>query len=323
MPAPSMTTGDAGGTIGGDTVKTVFNISALEAFRANFVFRRLAEVKWDGGPGAEPMPGAAVTFTLISALAVATSALNESTEPAPVNLSDSQKTVTLAEYGNAVKPSKKLRLTSFLGIDLNIVREVTANMEESMDVIARDVLVAGTNVLYQNTQAHTSRATQAAADTAKGNDIRRVRNFLSKNNTPPPQGSDNYIGIIHPDVSYDLQIETGENSWKVPHIYVDTDAIYKGEFGMFAGIRFIENANSKVFTDAGAGSTVDVYASIFAGQQALGEAVGESQHVVISGPFDDLQRFISTGWYALEGFGRIRENSLVRLEGSSSLGVNV
>jgi len=43
---------------------------------------------------------------------------------------------------------------------------------------------------------------------------------------------------------------------------------------------------------------------------------------VIAGPFDDLQRFVSFGWYAMLGYGRIRENSLTRYETSSSIGAN-
>lgn len=317
MPAPSMTTGDAAGTIGGDTVKAVFNRAALDAFRADFVFRRVADVKWNND---EPMPGKDVTFTIISALAPATTALGETTEPTPVNVSDTQKTVTLVEYGNAIKNTKKLRLTTFLNFDIAIPREVAANMEESVDIIARDVLVAGTNVLYGGTA--TSRVTVAAAHTITANNTRRARAFLAGKNTPPPAGSPMFMGFIHPDVDYDLQAESGQQAWSAPHVYSDPAAIYSGEVGALGGVRYVENANSRIFVDAGVGGTVDVYATIFAGLQALGEAVGESQHMVLSGPFDDLQRFLSVGWYGLLGYGRIRENSLTRYETASSIGAN-
>ena len=321
MPAPSMTTGDGAGTIGGDTVKTVFYRAALDAYRANNVFRRMADVRWDRSD--PPMPGNVVTFTIISALATATSALTEGTEPSAVNISDTQKTVTLVEYGNAVKHTKKLRLTTFLNFDVAVPREVAANMEESVDIVARDVLVAGTNVLYAG--AATSRATVASTHNLTGNNVRRARAFLAGQNTPGVSGvvGGPYISVIHPDISYDLMAETGQQAWSAPHTYgTDTNAVYAGEIGMFAGVRFVENANARNFANAGVGSTVDVYATIFLGQQALGEAVGESQHMVIAGPFDDLQRFISVGWYGLLGYGRIREGSLVRYEAASSIGAN-
>lgn len=319
MPTPSMTTGDAGGTLGGDTVKTVFNAAALRAFRANFIYRRLADVKWADG---DPQRGAAVTFTIISATAPATTPLSETADPTPVNISDSQKTVTLVEYGNAAKTTKKLRRTSFVNLDLEVPQEMSQNMEESMDIIARDVLVAGTNVLYSGAGAgHTTRVTQAATDIFKAADLRRARAYLAGRNTPFPGGMNDYPAIGHPDVSYDLQQETGQQAWSAPHVYSDPEGVYTGEIGRLGGIRWIENANAKVFTDAGV-TTTDIYVTIFAGLQALGEAVGEEQHMVLSGPFDDLQRFLSVGWYALEGFGRIRENSLLRFESASSIGVN-
>ncbi len=320
MPAPSMLTTDGAGFIGGDTVKTVFQTAALMAFRAGFVYRRVADVKWAGGRGAEPMPGNAVTFTLISALAPATTALAEGTEPAAVNMADTQKTVTLVEQGNAVKHTRKLRLTSFLSLDLAVPQEIAQNMEESVDLIARDVLVAGTNVLYGG--AATSRVTVAAGHTLAGNNIRRARAFLAGKNTPPPPGSMLYVAFGHPDVSYDLQAESGQQAWSYPHGNTDPNALYMGEIGAFGGVRWVENPNARIFVDAGVGGTVDVYATICTGKQALGEGVGDPQHVVISGPFDDLQRFISVGWYALLGYGRIRENSLIRYETSSSIGAN-
>lgn len=318
MPAPSMTTADGAGTIGGTTVKEVFNRAALDAFRANNVFRGVADVKWDESD--DPMPGNPVTFTIISAIAPATSAISETVEPTPVNINDTQKSITLAEYGNAVKPTKKLKLTSFLNLDTAVPREVGAHMEESVDIIARDVLVAGTNVLYAG--AATSRATVAASHNLTANNVRRARAFLAARNAPPPPGATMYVAFIHPDISYDLQAESGQQAWSAPHVYQDTDAIYTGEIGALSGCRFVENANSRNFANAGVGGTVDVYATLFVGLQALGEAVGDAQHIVIAGPFDDLQRFVSIGWYAMLGYGRIREDSLVRYEAASSIGAN-
>ncbi len=318
MPAPSMTTADGSGFVGGDTVKQVFNRMALFAYRAANVFRATAEVRWaETDP---PMPGNPVTFTLINALSPATTPLAEATEPNPTNIQDSQVSITLAEYGNAVKHTKKLRLTSFLSIDLVAAQEITANMEESIDLVARDVLVGGTNVLYGGSA--TSRATVQAVDTLTANNVRRARAFLAKKNTPPPANSTDYVAYIHPDVNYDLQVESGQQAWSAPHVYSDPANIYSGEIGRLSGVRFVENANCRIFQDAGSGGTVDVYATLFVGRQALGEAVGEPQHVVIAGPFDDLQRFVSVGWYAMLGYGRVREDSLLRYETASSIGAN-
>jgi len=320
MPAPSITTADGAGHIG-DTVKEVFNRSAFEAYRAENVYRRVADVKWDEAAG--PMPGNPVTFTLITAIAPQTTPLSETVEPTPGDILDSTKSITLAEYGHAVKPTKKVKVTSFLGLDLVAVGEITANMEESVDIVARDVLVAGDNALFAGDA--TSRITINAGDTLSANNVRRARAYLAGKLAPPPPGSNMYISFIHPDVNYDLQAESGQQAWSAPHVYADPGAMYTGEIGALSGVRFVENANAKIWANAGSGSPgglLDVYATIFVGRQALGEAVGVPQHVVIAGPFDDLQRFVSIGWYALLGYGRIRENSLLRYESLSSIGAN-
>jgi len=321
MPAPSMTTADGGSYLGGTTVKEVFNRAALEAYRAENVYRRVADVKWD--EASDPMPGNPVTFTIITAIAPQTTPLSETVEPTPGNITDTQKSITLAEYGHAVKPTKKLKVTSFLGMDLVATQEITANMEESVDIVARDVLVAGDNALFAGDA--TSRITINAGDTLSANNIRRARAYLKGKLTPPPPGSNMYVSFIHPDVNYDLQVESGQQAWSAPHVYADPSAMYTGEIGALSGVRFVENANAKIWANAGSGSPgglLDVYATIFVGRQALGEAVGVPQHVIIAGPFDDLQRFVSIGWYGLLGYGRIRENSLLRYESLSSIGAN-
>jgi N4-gp56 family major capsid protein len=317
VPAPTQTTTDSGLAQAG--VTTVYDLAVLEAYRSKNIFRRFADVKWS--ESAAPVRGNPVTFTLITALSTATSALAETTEPTPVTLNDSQKTITLAEYGNAIKRTNKASVTSMFNLEMADVREIAANMEESVDIIARDILVAGTQVYRVNDRA--TRGAVVAGDTFTANQLRRARAFLMGKNTPYMPGADMYVGVIHPDVSYDLQVESGNQAWIGPHVNVDTNAIYTGEIGALGGVRVVENANAKIFVDAGAGSTVDVYITLVMGFQALGEAVGTPQHVVISGPFDDLQRFVSVGWYGLLGFGRIRENSLVRIESSSSLATNV
>lgn len=318
MTAPNMTTTDGAGTIGGDTVKTAFDRAAFMAFRAANIWRAVADVQWDRND--PPMPGNQVTFTIITAIAPQTSALSETADPTHTTLADTQRSISLVEYGATVKPTKKLRLTSFLDLDIMVPMEVAANMEESTDIIARDVLVAGTNVVYGG--AATSRVTVAAGHTADAGDIRRLRAELAATNTPPPGGSPFYVAYLHPDVSFDLQSESGQQAWSAPHVYSDPQNMYTGELGALGGVRLVENANARIFVDAGVGGTVDVYSTVAVGMQGLGEAVGEPQHIVISGPFDDLQRFVSIGWYGLLGYGIIRQNSVWRLETSSSIGAN-
>jgi N4-gp56 family major capsid protein len=247
-------------------------------------------------------------------------------------MGDSQVEVTLNEYGNAVNTTAKLRGTSFLDVDSAAANLVGYNAGISVDGVIRDVLAAGTNVIYGGGGASTpsARIDLAVDDIITANDIRKTVAALRKANAVSFNGM--YMGYIHPDVSYDLRRETGVASWRDPHVYVDVAGIYNGEVGAFEGVRFIETPRAKIFEDAfnGAGSTGtgDAYCTHIAGRQALAKAHsivdgnGAFPRVVRGPVVDVLSRFQPVGWYWLGGYARFREASLRRIESASSIGAN-
>lgn len=271
------------------------------------------------------MVGSSVVFSIQSDLAAATSTLSETTDVDAVALSNSQVTVTLAEYGNAVNTSALVRGTSFLTIDNLVANAIGFNAGISHDTLVRNVVQAGTNVRYTSTAV--SRVTVGAAMTLTAALVRRTRSelvgaFVAKN------AGAFYQAYIHPDVTYDLRGETGSAAWRVPHEYSQPDEIWTGEMGEFEGFRFLETPRAPLFADAGVGGTVDVYATIFTGREAMAEAYstvdGNSPEPrIILGPVvDKLRRLVPVGWYMLHGWSRFREAAIRRVESSSSIGVN-
>ena len=304
--------------------QVAFDRIAYFALRSELLFDQAADVQ----PTAQSMPGTGVTFTIFNDLSAATSTLNEVTDVTPAAMSDSQVTVTLNEYGNAVITTAKLRGTAYLDVDAVAANVVGYNAGDSIDQIVRDVLAGGSNVVYAGGGSTTpsSRATVEAEDVIEANDVRKVTAQLRKANAATFNGL--YMGFIHPDVSYDLRKETGAASWRDPHVYQDTAGIYNGEIGAFEGVRFIETPRAKIFEDAGDGDTVDVYCTHIMGRQALAKAHSASDGNgsvprIVRGPVvDTLARLQPIGWYWLGGYGRFREASLRRIESSSSLGAN-
>lgn len=313
------------------TDQAAFDRLAYFALRSELLFDAVADVQ----PTQQAMPGTSVTFTIFNDLDAATSTLAETTDVTAVAMGDSQVTVTLAEYGNAVNTTAKLRGTSFLDVDAVAANVIGYNAGVSMDSVVRDVLSAGDNVVYGSGGASlpTTRATVGSDDIIKANDVRKVIAALRGANAVSFGGT--YMAYIHPDVSYDLRRETGAASWRDPHVYVDTANIYNGEIGAFEGARFIETPRAKVFANASDGSgsstgssaTVDVYCTLLMGRQSLAKA-----HSIVdgNGPFpkvvrgpqtDLLMRFNPIGWYWFGGYGRFREASLRRIESASSIGV--
>ena len=310
------------------TDQVAFDRIAYFALRSELLFDAVADVM----PVAQAMPGSSVKFTIFNDLAEKTSTLTENTDVTPVQMGDSQVEVTLNEYGNAVNTTAKLRGTSFLDVDSAAANLVGYNAGISVDGVIRDVLAAGTNVVYGGGGASTpsARIDLAVDDIITANDIRKTVAALRKANAVSFGGM--YMGYIHPDVSYDLRKETGVASWRDPHVYSDPANIYNGEVGAFEGVRFIETPRAKIFEDAfnGAGSTGtgDAYCTHIAGRQALAKAHsivdgnGAFPRVVRGPVVDVLSRFQPVGWYWLGGYARFREASLRRIESASSIGAN-
>ena len=308
--------------------QVAFDRLAYFALRSELLFDQAADVQ----PVAQAMPGSGVTFTIFADIAAATSTLNEVTDVTPTALSDSQVTVTLNEYGNAVVTTAKLRGTSFLDVDSAAANIIGYNAGDSMDQVVREVLAGGSNVVYATGGSTTpsSRTTVAAEDIIAADDVRKVVAQLRAANVATFEGS--YMGFIHPDVSYDFRSATDAAAWRTPANYVDPSGIYNGEIGKFESVRFIETPRAKVFTNASDGSgstgTVDVYCTHIMGRQALAKAFstqdgnGAVPKIVRGNVTDYLMRLQPLGWYWLGGYGRFREASLRRIESASSIGSN-
>lgn len=308
-----------------DYDQAAYDRMAYMSLRPELYFDGVADVQ----PTAQAMPGSSVVFTIQADLAVASTTLNESVDVDAVALSDSQVTLTLAEYGSAVITTGKLRGTSFIDINPVVANVVGFNAGISIDTIARDVLKAGTNVRYATGSGvlPTSRTTVTPANTLGADDVRRAYADLIGNNVATIGGL--YAAFIHPDVSYDLRRQTGAASWRDPHTYSQPGEIWTGEIGEFEGFRFIVTPRAPIFADAGSSTTLtDVYRTLFCGRQAFAKAYsttdgnGPYPKVVMGPVVDKLRRFPPVGWYWLGTYGVFRQAALRAVESSSSIGTN-
>jgi len=299
---------------------------AYYALRDEFYFDRCADVK----PTAQTHPGSSVVFNITDELAVEATptALVELTDVAATALGDDTRTVTLAEHGKATSVSAKLRGTSYLSEMVRASTEIGNHAGKTLDNLARNPLLGGTNVNYAGTA--TSRATLVdAVDVITASLVRQARVELASANSKRIGGA--YKAFISPSVSYDLTTETGADAWRDPHVHSKPEEIWNGMVGRFEGFDFIETPRLDVaqlptgFVNGGS-SSAEVYPTIFLGQQALAKAFsntlegnGPTPSIVIGPVTDQLRRFTSVGWFWLGGYARFREESLVRLETVSSL----
>lgn len=149
--------------------------------------------------------------------------------------------------------------------------------------------------------------------------VRKAVRFLKVMNAPRINGS--YVGIIHPDVSYDLM---SDPKWVNVKTYADPEGIYAGEIGRIEGVRFVETSEAKVFTGAGAGGR-DVYSTLILGGDAYGVTEitgGGLQHIIkqlgSAGTSDPLDQRATAGWKATKAAERLVEAYMVRVETTST-----
>lgn len=266
------------------------------------------------------MPGSSVVFELYSDLAKQTATLTETADVDAVAISNpSTVTVTLAEYGAAVLNTRRVELFSLSDVKPAIANMVAYNMLNSVDELVLTELRQGTNVIREaggNLSAVAAITAITATDTFKSRDVRYVVAKLRTANVVPRKGNLYWCGI-HPEVSHDLRAETGSAAWRDPHVYSAPGSIWAGEIGQYEGAFFVETPRGYNATD-GATST-RVFRTLFAGQQALAEAVAEDFHVVVGNVTDKLKRFTPIGWYGVAGWARYREAALYRVETTSSI----
>lgn len=302
--------------------QAAYEQAAYYALRYEFYFDAVASVR---ATNLGPANGPTVTFTIQSDLSAATTALSESTDVSAVAMSDSQVTLTLAEYGNVVLTTAFLRGTSMIPFDPIVANVIGYNAGLSLDNLAGNVLKAGSNVDYAGQAV--GRTTVIPTDVLTGSNCRKEVAKLRGGNVMTIGGY--YVAYIHPDVSYDLRGAVGAGSWRDPHVYSDPADIWNGEIGVFEGARFIETPRAPLFADAGSSTTLtDVYGTLFLGQEALAKAHslmdgnGPLPSIVPGPVTDHLRRFVPMGWYWFGAYGIFRQTAIRRVESASSIGTN-
>ena len=251
-----------------------------------------------------PIPkngGKIIEFRKYDSLPKALTPLTEGVTPNGQKLSMSVITSNVQQYGGYIELSDILLLTA---IDNNLVQATKllgSQAGRTLDTITREVLNGGTNVQYAEGQVTARNA--LVGGQASGNHyltvdaVRRAVRFLKVMNAPKING--NYVGIIHPDVSYDLM---SDPKWVNVKTYSDPDGIYEGEIGKIEGVRLVETSEAKVSEGAGA-SGVDVYSTLILGADAYGVTEitgGGLEHIVkqlgSAGTADPLNQRATAGY---------------------------
>ena len=261
-----------------------------------------------------PIPkngGKTIEFRKYEPLPKQLTPLTEGVTPNGQALTVSTIEATVAQYGGYITLSDVLLLTA---IDNNMVQatKLLGNQAgATLDTITREVLNGGTNVVYAGGVA--SRAAVAAVLTV--DDVKKAVRMLKAQNAEKIDNS--FVGIIHPDVSYDL---TNDPKWEAVKTY-DPEDWYEGEIGRIFGVRFVETTEAKIFNEGGK----SIYSTLILGDNAYGVTEiegGGLEHIVkqlgSAGTADPLNQRATVGWKATKVAERLVEQFMVRIESKST-----
>jgi N4-gp56 family major capsid protein len=195
-------------------------------------------------------------------------------------------------------------------------KEQGVQASETKDVLVRDELHGGSNVLYAASRV--SRATLAVGDKPTVDQFRKAALTLKKNKVKKINGS--YVAFITPDVTFDLLDDA--KFLKAYEIGQNNKPFIEGEIANVYGIRFVEVENGKIFA-AGGAAGANVHSCVMIGEEAYGvtkiEGEGDVEVIVkglgSSGSLDPLNQRQTIGW-KINAFvaKRLKEQAIVRIE---------
>lgn len=243
-------------------------------------------------------------------LAAQTTPLSEGVTPAGSQLSATDVTAQVQYYGDYITLTDKVSLETLDPILMETAGILGDQAGDSVDQIARDVLVAGTTVQYASTATQRTDITAAmkltaaevkeAVRTLKVNLARPITTMINPStgyNTVPLKRS--YVMLVHPNTSFDIEDAAG---FTPVEKYANKADVMVNEIGAFPYVRVIESTNAKVYTGGGY-SSADVYASLIFGMNAYGISRISSltlQNIVkplgSAGTADPLNQRATSGW---------------------------
>lgn len=304
-------------------VNNFYDRTMLKAARPLLVHTRWAQVKDLPTKGSN-----VIKFRRYSLLSANTTALTEGVTPSGVQLSVTNVTATVAQYGDFVTLTDFLQLTTLDPVLTETADLLGQQAGNSLDQLCRNVMVAGTTIQYASTA--TTTATVSASMKLTRQEIREAVRTLHGNNAKPmtrmvnPSTGFNtspinaaYIGIISSNTLYDLKNEAG---WVPVEEYASQKDVMDGEVGKMDDVRFVMTTNANVQSSSGAGS-IDVHDTLIMAQDfyAISRISGAALRNIVkplgsAGSADPLDQRQTSGWKATFVAKILNENFAVKIE---------
>lgn len=283
--------------------------------------------------------GNTMVFRRFEPLSLALAALGEGVTPTGDELSKTDISTVLQQYGNYVPVSDVIDYTVESPVLREAVTLLAENAADTLDALHRDVYVAGTNVQYGGTATSRAELLGTAHKVSTGLLDRMIR-FLNQQNAKPftskVRGGDReftyglrpaFWAIISPEILFTLENLQG---YKSVEEYGSGVAVMEGEVGIYKNLRFLLSTQAKTFPGGGGTASgdvkktstdADVHTILAFGQNAVGTVPleGANTRAIIkplgsAGTADPLNQRATVGWKFMGSRLRLNENFMVRGE---------
>lgn len=281
--------------------------------------------------------GNQIKFRRYEALTPATTPLTEGVTPSGNSQTTTDVTATLAQYGDYLNVTDMVTLTNQDPVLTELGMVLGEQGGTTIDQVRRDVLVAGTNIIYTNGSARNTLNTVISAVALRTairylgrQNAKYVREMMKAGTSVSTLGiRPAYIGLIHPDTEAQLEQIAGY----IPITeYSDAMKAEEDECGSYRNIRFFRSTNAKVFTAAGAAVSTDgmisagavsndIYATLIIAANAYGVCPlsGNAMRNIIkplgsAGAADPLDQRATSGWKAITTTTILNQNWMTRIE---------
>ena len=282
-------TGDTTSFSGTDTLtptmKTFYDTELLENHRDQLIFAQL------GRKQALPANhGRTIEWRKWNTLPNL-SALTEGVIPTGEKLGMTSINVTLAQYGEYVAITDLLELHALDDVILGATEELGAASGKTADLLVRNVLVTGTNILFADAYSSgtysSTPSSEAGLQSALATKVCNLTpDMINKAVTnlkvggAPTYSGNKYVAVVHPHVAYDLR---SHKDWIDAHKYAAVQEIFNGEIGELHGVRFVESNLAPIIK--GNGQTYATYKTMFFGKDAFGviDPEGSGMETIVKG----------------------------------------
>lgn len=251
--------------------------------------------------------------------------LTEGTRMTTQALSQSMKSITVHEHGNAVSVSELLLQSSFDDVMASATTLLGRDYALVIDTKLRDTALSGTNVVYgrkKDGSKVSSRAELTNECVLNVATIKDAVEVLSTNNASKYQGQD-WICFVHPHQSRSLRDDA---HWIQASHYGAPTQLFTGEIGKIDDVRFIETtimcngacaeddpAYKSVLKKGEDSNQTNVYQSVVFGDSYYAIAFGLPVELRDNGVID-FGREHGIAWYSIFGTGLLHDEYGVVIE---------